>query len=111
MGRGGVSGVATLIVGICTSRVGLWVFDMSVTQATQETVPERCRGVVGGVQHSLQNIFQMASFVAGIAFSDVTQFKMLVGISYGAVAAAVVIQGAGVYFGRLGSVVEGTGPT
>lgn len=39
-----------LIAGVITSRFALWLFDLSVSQIMQETVPERERGVVGGVQ-------------------------------------------------------------
>jgi len=87
-----------LVVGICSSRLGLWVFDMSVTQLMQELVPEEIRGVMGSMQHSLNKTFELLSYLAGIVYSDVEQFHVLIYIGYGAVAVAAIIQACGVYF-------------
>ncbi|KAL7574171.1 hypothetical protein ACA910_014849 [Epithemia clementina (nom. ined.)] len=46
-----------LVAGVCASRIGLWVFDVSVTQMMQELVPEGIRGVMGGTQQSLNACF------------------------------------------------------
>lgn len=50
-----------LIAGVITSRFGLWLFDLSVSQIMQETVPEHERGVVGGVQVRSLPIHQLAA--------------------------------------------------
>jgi iron-regulated transporter 1 len=52
-----------LVVGVVISRIGLWVFDMSITQIQQETVPEDERGTVGLVQNSTQQLMFLIHFV------------------------------------------------
>jgi hypothetical protein len=59
-----------LIAGVAASRLGLWMFDLSVTQLMQESVPEAERGVVGGVQKSLQSLMDMLTYVVGLVISN-----------------------------------------
>jgi iron-regulated transporter 1 len=66
--------LALLIGGTCASRVGLWVFDISVTQLMQQRVPEDVRGVVGGVQQSLHAMFGLFTFVLGLVFPNPRDF-------------------------------------
>eukprot|EP00898_Chlorokybus_atmophyticus_P002489 jgi/Chlat1/3240/Chrsp22S03423 len=66
-----------LIVGVIFSRVGLWSFDLSVTQLVQEVVPEHERGVVGGVQCSIQETFAMLGFLLGVGLPDTSHFWIL----------------------------------
>ncbi|RVW74824.1 Solute carrier family 40 member 1 [Vitis vinifera] len=49
--------------GVATSRLGLWMFDLSVTQQMQDGVPESDRCVVGGVQNSLQSYLDLMAYV------------------------------------------------
>ena len=74
-----------LISGTCASRVGLWVFDITVTQLMQEFIPEGIRGVVGGSQQSLNAFFQLLSFALGLIFPDPRKFHIYVSAGYGAV--------------------------
>jgi hypothetical protein len=60
--------VSLLLAGVLASRTGLWVFDLSVTQLQQETVPKDVRGVVGGVQQSLNAVCSLLCFAVGLAF-------------------------------------------
>ena len=59
----GNKSLAILVVGVCTSRVGLWSFDLAFTQLYQQTIPEQFRGVVGGVQESLNAFFEVCTLV------------------------------------------------
>lgn len=88
--------LSLLIVGVCCSRIGLWVFDMSVTQLMQETVPDGVRGVVGGVQQSLNAFFGLLSFGLGMIFPKPSDFHVLVAAGYGGIALAVLLYGFGV---------------
>ena len=85
-----------LIAGVCASRVGLWVFDIAVTQLMQEFVPARVRGSVGGTQQSLNAFFQLLSFALGLVFPDPKQFQIYASAGYAAVGAALVLYYLGV---------------
>ncbi|BFI31265.1 solute carrier family 40 (iron-regulated transporter), member 1 [Marchantia polymorpha subsp. ruderalis] len=87
----GVGASAMLIIGVAASRFGLWMFDLSVTQLMQDSVPEHKRGVVGGVQNSLQSLMDMLSYVMAIVISDPRHFGVPVLISYWAVGSAAVL--------------------
>mmetsp|Transcript_22086 Transcript_22086/g.31056 ORF Transcript_22086/g.31056 Transcript_22086/m.31056 type:complete len:208 (+) Transcript_22086:444-1067(+) len=86
-----------LIAGVCASRVGLWVFDISITQLMQEYVEDDVRGVVGGVQQSLNAFFALLSFGLGIIIPDPRDFFIYVGLGYGSVGVAMVLYGFGVF--------------
>mmetsp|Transcript_10233 Transcript_10233/g.22146 ORF Transcript_10233/g.22146 Transcript_10233/m.22146 type:complete len:527 (-) Transcript_10233:75-1655(-) len=92
--------LAMLMMGVTASRVGLWSFDLSVSQLIQLTVPQSCRGIVGGTQHSLQNLFFALHFVLGLVWSDPSQFHILMTVGYSAVATAFLLVMRGVYFSR-----------
>lgn len=59
-----------LMGGVAASRLGLWMFDLAVMQLMQDGVPESDRCVVGGVQNSLQSMFDLLTYVMGIIVSD-----------------------------------------
>ena len=61
-----VPATVLLIAGVCASRVGLWVFDIAVTQLMQENIPDGVRGLVGGTQQSINAFFQLSSFGLGM---------------------------------------------
>ena len=65
-----------LIFGVCISRIGLWVFDVAVTQLMQEFIPEGIRGSVGGTQNSLNALFQLSSFALGFFLPSPMQFNI-----------------------------------
>jgi solute carrier family 40 (iron-regulated transporter), member 1 len=89
-----------LIVGVCTSRIGLWVFDISITQLMQESVEESVRGVVGGLQKSLNAFFFLWSFGLGIVFPDPKDFYIYVSAGYVSVGLALILFGTQVYAKR-----------
>ncbi|KAJ7532070.1 hypothetical protein O6H91_14G071000 [Diphasiastrum complanatum] len=80
-----------LIGGVAASRLGLWMFDLSVTQLMQESVPEAERGVVGGVQNSVQSLMDMLSYVIAVFAPRPQDFGKLVLISYGVVSTAAML--------------------
>ncbi len=89
-----------LISGVCASRVGLWVFDIAVTQLFQLHVDDDVRGLVGGVQQSLNSFFGMLSFVLGIMIPNPEYFSYYVSIGYFSVGLCVLCYGGGVYARR-----------
>lgn len=92
--------LAMLIAGVCASRVGLWVFDISVTQLMQLHIPEDVRGLVGGVQQSLNAFFGMLSFALGILIPNPEDFHYYVSVGYASVALALLCYALGVYARR-----------
>ncbi|KAI3759918.1 hypothetical protein L1987_50304 [Smallanthus sonchifolius] len=59
-----------LMVGVAVSRLGLWVFDLSVIQQMQDQVPESDRAVVGGVQNSIQSFWDLMTYIMGLFISN-----------------------------------------
>jgi len=89
--------LSTLIVGTCMSRIGLWTFDMSISQMMQELVSEDVRCAVGGTQNGLESSFYMLQFGLGMVFPDPEQFQILVGFCYSAVVLSFFLVWFGVY--------------
>ncbi|CAK9204730.1 unnamed protein product [Sphagnum troendelagicum] len=86
-----------LIAGVAASRLGLWMFDLSVTQLMQESVPEAERGVVGGVQKSLQSLMDMLTYVVGLVISNPKDFGTSIRISFMVVFTAAALYTVHVY--------------
>jgi Ferroportin1 (FPN1) len=89
--------VAMLIAGVCFSRVGLWVFDITIAQLMQEFIPENVRGVVGGTQQSINAFFQLGSFALGLIFPDPRDFWIYALAGYIAIALAMLFYFFGVF--------------
>ncbi|KAL8232521.1 hypothetical protein R6Q57_002299 [Mikania cordata] len=64
-----------LMSGVAMSRLGLWVFDLSVIQQMQDQVPDSDRAVVGGVQNSIQSFWDLMTYIMGLIISN-PQFKV-----------------------------------
>ncbi|KAF9599246.1 hypothetical protein IFM89_036544 [Coptis chinensis] len=69
-----------LMGGVATSRLGLWMFDLSVMQQMQDLVPDSDRCIVGGVQNSLQSMFDLLTYVMGIIISNPQVVELKVGM-------------------------------
>ena len=67
--------------GVILGRVGLWGFDLTITQLIQENVAETERGIFNGVQSSLNSLMDLLSFIFVLALPSLTQFGLLVLIS------------------------------
>ncbi|KAK6943414.1 Ferroportin-1, partial [Dillenia turbinata] len=80
-----------LMGGVAASRLGLWMFDLSVIQQMQDQVPESDRCVVGGVQNSLQSVMDLMAYVMGIIISNPEDFGDLILLSFQAVSLAAVL--------------------
>jgi len=70
-----------LLSGIILARIGLWGFDLTITQLIQESVAETERGVFNGVQSSLNNLMDLLIYVLVLVFPLPNQFGILVLIS------------------------------
>jgi iron-regulated transporter 1 len=83
--------LALLIGGVCASRIGLWVFDIAMTQLMQLQVPDNVRGVVGGVQQSLNAFFDLLAFGIGLFLPDPREFYVYVAAGYASVGIAALL--------------------
>lgn len=78
--------VSLLFAGVIAARVGLWSFDLSVTQLIQENVIESERGVINGVQNSMNYLLDLLHFIMVILAPNPEAFGLLVIISVSFVA-------------------------
>ncbi|XP_014778449.1 solute carrier family 40 protein member 1 isoform X2 [Octopus bimaculoides] len=74
--------IGLLMGGIITARFGLWSADLTVTQLFMENVEESERGVVNGVQNSLNMLMEILKFLLVIFISETSDFYILIIISY-----------------------------
>ncbi|XP_030066115.1 solute carrier family 40 member 1 [Microcaecilia unicolor] len=85
--------VSLLFAGIIAARAGLWSFDLTVTQLMQETVIESERGIISGVQNSMNCLLDMLHFIMVILAPNPESFSLLVIISF-----SFVLMGHMMYF-------------
>ncbi|KAK6778299.1 hypothetical protein RDI58_025017 [Solanum bulbocastanum] len=85
-----------LMAGVAASRLGLWMFDLSVIQQMQrftlygifisglgqDHIPESDRCVVGGVQNSLQSVLELMTYLSGAIISNPQDFWKLILLSF-----------------------------
>ncbi|KAI0229788.1 Solute carrier family 40 member 1 [Lamellibrachia satsuma] len=74
--------IVLFLIGVITSRVGLWMADLVVTQLLQETVRERERGIVNGVQNSLNMLMDVLKFTLVIVLPHIETFGYLIILSF-----------------------------
>ena len=77
--------IGLLLAGIVTSRLGLWMSDLTISQLFQETVAEQERGIVAGMQNSFNSILGLIMYFLVIALPKPEQFGLLVLMSVTAV--------------------------
>ncbi|CAL8341260.1 unnamed protein product [Boreogadus saida] len=78
--------VCLLFAGVIAARLGLWSFDLTVTQLIQESVAESERGVINGVQNSMNYLLDLLHFIMVILAPNPEAFGVLVLISVSFVA-------------------------
>jgi len=74
--------VTVFLLGIILARFGLWIVDLTVNQLLQEKVEEDIRGVVNGVQDSLNNSLDLAKCVLVILLPAEETFALLIFASF-----------------------------
>uniref|UniRef100_A0A8C4SGM6 Solute carrier family 40 member n=1 Tax=Erpetoichthys calabaricus TaxID=27687 RepID=A0A8C4SGM6_ERPCA len=73
--------ITFLFLGVISARVGLWSFDLTVTQLLQENINESERGIVNGVQSSMNYLMDLLHFIMVISAPQPQHFGILVIIS------------------------------
>ncbi|KAG9468821.1 hypothetical protein GDO78_021887 [Eleutherodactylus coqui] len=81
-----LTSVCLLFAGVIAARVGLWSFDLTVTQLLQENVIESERGIINGVQNSMNYLLDLLHFIMVILGPNPEAFGLLVLISVSFVA-------------------------
>ncbi|KAI8609626.1 Ferroporti-1 [Chytriomyces sp. MP71] len=89
--QGTVVATALFFAGVTLSRWGLWTFDMSETQILQERVEAGESGLISGVEFSLQNMFELLSYVVTMVWNSTDTFWISATISFSAVVLAAVV--------------------
>lgn len=102
--------MALLIFGVCSSRIGLYVFEITVIQLMQEYIPAGIRGNIGGTQNSLNAFFQLSSYALCLIYSNPKDFVVVVIAGYIAVGIAAVLYTFGIYFRFGKNVNSGSDP-
>ena len=77
--------ISLMLAGIVTSRLGLWLSDLTISQLFQETVPEQERGIVAGMQNSFNSVLSLLMFFLVIALPKPEHFGLLALMSVAAV--------------------------
>ena len=76
------SSVSVFLLGIILARFGLWIVDLTINQILQERVAEDKRGVVNGVQDSLNNSLDLLKCVLVIMLPNMETFALLIFLSF-----------------------------
>jgi len=76
------SSVSVFLIGIILARFGLWIVDLTINQILQENVAENKRGVINGVQDSLNNSLDLFKCVLVILLPDPETFAVLIFFSF-----------------------------
>ena len=76
------SSASVFLLGIILARFGLWIVDLTINQILQERVAEDKRGVVNGVQDSLNNSLDLLKCVFVIVLPDKETFAILIFLSF-----------------------------
>ena len=91
VGVQGSTGLLLLFVGLCSSRYGLWSYDLVETQIMQEGVEANEVGAINGVQESLTNVMMGASFALTIVWSRPADILYPVWLSFVSVLLATAL--------------------
>ncbi|XP_052802282.1 solute carrier family 40 member 1-like isoform X2 [Mya arenaria] len=74
--------IILLMSGIIGARCGLWMADLTISQLFLENVRETERGIMNGVQTSLNKLMDIVKFVLVIAIPHQEQFGYLILVSF-----------------------------
>ncbi|XP_052058185.1 solute carrier family 40 member 1-like [Mytilus californianus] len=74
--------IGLFLGGLITARFGLWIADLTITQMFLQAVVETERGIISGIQRSLNQLMDMLKFLMVILAPYPQEFGLLVLISF-----------------------------
>ena len=74
--------VSILLSGILLAKFGLWISDLTITQTFQEEVEEEYRGILNGVQSSINSLMDTIKFALVISLPGENTFGILIIASF-----------------------------
>lgn len=81
--------IVLFLAGITLSRIGLWSADLATNQLIQTTTPNP--PLIGGIQNSVNTSAELIKFIITAILSSVSQFYILILVSYGSILIATLI--------------------
>lgn len=84
----------TLFFFLSTSRLGLWIYDLTTQQITQTMTRPTQRSSFAGVENSFVALFELLQNVVAIILHKPEQFKWIAGMSWVAVAVSTIMYSA-----------------
>ncbi|KAF8987570.1 hypothetical protein BGZ52_003879 [Haplosporangium bisporale] len=84
-----------IFVGMALSRVGVWSFDLVVTQIMQEHIENGSNaGVINGWHYSMMNVFELGQFILTMVWSNPEAYYVPCTLSFGCVVAGALVYSA-----------------
>ena len=74
--------VSILLSGILLAKFGLWISDLTIMQTLQEEVEEENRGVINGVQNSINSLMETIKFSLVVSLPGEKTFGFLIIASF-----------------------------
>jgi iron-regulated transporter 1 len=93
----GITRAITLFFFLSTSRLGLWIYDLTTQQLTQTMTMPSKRSSFGGVENSFVNLFEFLQNIVAILLHRPEQFKYLAMMSLVAVATSTIMYASWVF--------------
>jgi len=87
----------TLFFFLSSSRLGLWIYDLTTQQLTQTMTNPSQRSSFAGAENSFVSMFELLQNIAIIIFSRPEQFKWIAAMSFMAVTTSTVMYAAWVW--------------
>lgn len=87
----------TLFFFLSSSRLGLWIYDLTTQQLTQTMTEPSQRSSFAGVENSFVSMFELLQNIVIIVLSRPEQFRWVAGMSFGAVSISTVMYTAWVW--------------
>ncbi|KAG0027248.1 hypothetical protein BGZ82_009076 [Podila clonocystis] len=85
-------GLVVIFVGMALSRVGVWSFDLVVTQIMQEHIENGTNaGVINGWHYSMMNVFELGQFILTMVWSNPEAYYVPCTLSFGCVVAGALV--------------------
>ncbi|KAG0230126.1 hypothetical protein BGW42_001151 [Actinomortierella wolfii] len=80
-----------IFAGMALSRIGVWSFDLVITQIMQEHIDNDGAGIINGWHYTMMNTFELAQFLLTMIWYDPEQYLVPALISYVCVVVGAIV--------------------